>query len=80
MSAGRGNVIGLIAGVLIVFGAGFFLIGTGLRVDELGTSPTAAEQLIGWGGLLVGMVAAVTFFARLLMPRSSRSRTRPAGR
>ena len=68
MGIRRGSVIGLIVGVLIVFGAGFFLMDTGIRVDELGTSPTAAERLIGWGGLLVGTVVAVTFFVRLLMP------------
>ena len=72
-----GSVIGLIVGVLIVFGAGFFLMDTGIRVDELGTSPTASEQLIGWGGLLVGTVLTVTFFIRLLMPPKGDTQASP---
>lgn len=67
MGVRRGSVIGLIAGVLIAFGAVFFLIDTGIRVDALGTSPTAAEQLTGFGGLLVGTVLTLTFFVRLLV-------------
>ena len=67
MRSRRGSTIGLIVGVLIALGAAIFLTNTGIRVDELGTSPTLGEQFLGWGGLLVGTGLAVASIIRMLV-------------
>ena len=67
MRSRRGSTIGLIVGVLIALGAAIFLTNTGIRVDELGTSPTLVEQFFGWGGLLIGSVVAVASVIKMLV-------------
>ena len=67
MRSRRGSIIGLIAGVLIALSAAIFLVDTGIRVDELGTSPTLIEQFLGWGGLLVGTALAVASVIKALV-------------
>ena len=67
MRSRRGSIIGLIVGVLIALSAAIFLVNTGIRVDELGTSPTLIEQFLGWGGLLVGTALAVASVIKALV-------------
>ena len=67
MRSRRGSIIGLIVGVLIALSAAIFLVNTGIRVDELGTSPTMIEQFLGWGGLLVGTGLAMASVIKALV-------------
>ncbi|WP_130178440.1 hypothetical protein [Cryobacterium sp. SO1] len=67
MRSKRGSIIGLIVGVLVALSAAIFLVNTGIRVDELGTSPTLIEQFLGWGGLLVGTALAVASVIKVLV-------------
>ena len=67
MRSRRGSIIGLIVGVLIALSAAIFLVNTGIRVDELGTSPTLIEQFLGWGGLLVGTALAAASVIKALV-------------
>ena len=67
MRSRRGSIIGSIVGVLIALIAAIFLTNTGIRVDELGTSPTLVERFLGWGGLLVGAVLAVASVITMLV-------------
>ncbi|WP_130176240.1 hypothetical protein [Cryobacterium sp. SO1] len=67
MRSRRGSIIGLIIGVLIALSAAIFLVNTGIRVDDLGTSPTLVEQFLGWGGLLAGTVLAVASVIKALV-------------
>ena len=73
MRSRRGSIIGLIVGVLIVLSAAIFLVNTGIRVDELGTSPTLVEQFLGWGGLLIGTVLAVASVIKVLVSNEDTS-------
>ena len=73
MRSRRGSIIGLIAGVLIALSAAIFLVDTGIRVDELGTSPTLVEQFLGWGGLLIGTVLAVASVIKVLVSNEDTS-------
>ncbi|TFD66305.1 hypothetical protein [Cryobacterium ruanii] len=67
MRSRRGRIVGLIVGVLIALSAAIFLTNTGIRVDELGTSPTLVEQFLGWGSLLIGTVLALASVIKVLV-------------
>ncbi|WP_147543528.1 hypothetical protein [Aeromicrobium massiliense] len=60
----RGTRLLVIGTALVAFGAGVLLWGaldlaaTGYRVDEEGTSSRRADDLLGWGGLALGLLSA----------------------
>jgi hypothetical protein len=63
----------LIVGVLIALSAAIFLANAGIRVDELGTSPTIVDQFLGWGGLLVGAGLAAASVITMLVSNEDTS-------